>query len=94
MGKFFPDGFKPDPERDIPVGKWRSVSSEVNAVFADHLGSTALLKCRSDVRGMCDQLEVGERICLFKGSDFGSALYLPLSAHCGKTCTPRYGLGK
>ena len=41
------------------MGKWRSVSSKVNAVFADHLGSTALLKCRSDVRGMCDQLEVG-----------------------------------
>ena len=59
VGKFFPDGFKPNPERDMPVGKWRSVSSEVNAVFADHLGSTTLLKCRSDVRGMCDKLEAG-----------------------------------
>ena len=57
VGKFFPDGFKPNPERDMPAGKWRSVSSEVNAVFADHLGSTALLKCRSDVGAMCDQLE-------------------------------------
>ena len=35
------------------------MSSEVNAVFADHLGSTALLECRSDVRRMCDQLEAG-----------------------------------